>query len=224
MQYKSTREHSVILQVKLSGCALTDLKWFVQGCYTSYSFLAAAAWRALFSCFPWAVLSRSQRPLRMLETGRNVRLVKKLNLSNTWGDKATRLTMMRNWWALCFRGLPDMWWSFILLYFPQQPSMIHANLSAIRTPWSILCTPQNSCPLEMNGLLFQFTVVAVFFLFIPLFFFWLYFLLTCFKRMATYLYISSFLLSHSPSKKQKMNESEVPKSHNSNRIKFSVWL
>lgn len=59
IQYKSTREHSVVVQVKLSGYALTDLKWFVQGCYTSYSFLAAAAWRALFSCFPWAALSRS---------------------------------------------------------------------------------------------------------------------------------------------------------------------
>lgn len=40
---------------------------------------------ALFSCFPWAVLSRSQGPLQMLETGGNVRLVKN-SISVTLGE------------------------------------------------------------------------------------------------------------------------------------------
>lgn len=37
--------------------------------YGSYSFVVAAAWKALISCFPWAVLSRSQRPLQKLDIG-----------------------------------------------------------------------------------------------------------------------------------------------------------
>lgn len=134
----------------------------------------------------------------MLETGRNIRLVKKLNLSNTWGDRATRLTMMGNWWAL----LPRSSWHMLQLYTIVLSSTTkHDSCKLVCNKNSLIDSVHtwNSCPLEMNGLLFQFTVVSVFFLFIPLLICWVFFGCTfCLLVLKWWQPVSVFLLSSCP--------------------------